>query len=376
MVVRAPLPTELSLHRALAVARWGSWLWTAGVVLFGGDDLDHPVIGALAVVASLGIAVAGSVGARGRAWIGGTHFAATQAVVAVGLTIADGTAFSEGHVFATSQNLAAAAPAIAAANIGIAAGPVVGVIAGAAIGATRIVSALLNGVDSFTGPRWASLASTVVYVALFGGVTGWLATTLRRAETEVIVRRERETIARTLHDTVLQTLAVVSRRTDDADLAALARRTDTEVRRFLFGPVGDAAPGRDRPLAIAVRDAAERAGGPFDLDLVVNVVDDDPPATGPLVEVLAGAVSEAVTNAAKHAGGRVVVYAEAVDGELFASVQDSGPGFDPAAPRDGRGAGQGLSGSIRRPIEESGGRVEIDSRPAAGTEVRMWLPWR
>lgn len=368
---RAPLPTELSLHRALAVARWGSWLWTAGVVAFGGDDLEHPVVGVLAAVASFGIAVAGSVGARGRAWIGGAWFAATQAAVAVGLTICDGVAFSNGHVFATSQNLAAAAPAIAAANIGIAAGPATGVVAGAAIGATRIASALLNGVEEFTGPRWASLASTVVYVALFGGVTGWLAATLRRTETEVIVRRERETIARTLHDTVLQTLAVVSRRTDDTELAALARRTDADVRRFLFGPIDDASTNTRRALAVAVRDAAERAGGPFEIELVVNVVDDDPPTMDPLVDVVARAVGEAVTNAAKHAGGRVVVYAEAGDGGIFASIQDSGPGFDPAA----SGGGQGLAGSIRQPVEDSGGRVEIDSRSGAGTEVRVWVPW-
>ena len=52
---RLLLPTELSLHRALAIARWGSWLWTAGVVVFAGDDLEHPVAAGLCVAAAFAV---------------------------------------------------------------------------------------------------------------------------------------------------------------------------------------------------------------------------------------------------------------------------------------------------------------------------------
>jgi signal transduction histidine kinase len=367
MSSRPLLPTELSLHRALAIARWGSWLWTAGVVAFGGDDLEHPAGAAVCVVAAFGVAVAGTAGARGRAWVGGAPFAVVQAVVAAVLAVADGWVFTEGHTFAVSQNLAAASPPIAAAGLGVALGVVPGLIGGALLGAARIPSSLINGSDSFTGPQWASFASSIVFVGLAGAVVGWLAATLRTVEREVITRRERDTIARTLHDTVLQTLAMVSRRSDDADLARLARRTDAEVRRFLYGPT--TAPVRT--LSAAVHDAAGNAAERFDLDVVVNVVDDEPGTTGPAAEAVATAVGEAVTNAGKHSRvRRVVVYAEQGDEGLFASIRDDGAGFDASDVT----LGQGLRSSIRQPVEAAGGRVEIDSRPGEGTEVRVWIP--
>lgn len=380
------LPTELSLHRALSIARWGSWLWTAGVAAAGGDDLRRPTVAWIAVIAAFGVAVAGTMGARtsstprdraanrseptGPRWVGGVPFALIQAAVAVGLVIADGWAFDRGHSFATSQNLAAASPTIAAVTLGVSLGVVPGAVGGAVVGSARLLGALANGVEDFTAARWASLVSSVVFIGLAGGVAGWLAQTLRRVETEVIVRRERDNVARAMHDTVLQTLAHVARRSDDTQLSALARRTDGEIRQFLYGPPSSPR----RTLASAVRAAASRAGHPFGLDVVVNVVDDEPPTTGPRVEAIAAAVGEAVTNAGKHAGDtRVVVYAESGDGGLFASVRDEGPGFDPIAST----TGQGIRSSIRGPIENVGGRVEIESsdpRPDGGTEVRMWVP--
>jgi signal transduction histidine kinase len=374
------LPTELSLHRALSIARWASLVWTVGVVTTGDGELRHPAAAWIAVGAAFAIAVAGTIGVRapalrgdrspvaerGRPWVGGTPFAAVQAVVAFGMVLADGWAFEPGHAFATSQNLAAASPTIAAIAVGIAAGTVPGVVVGALLGAARLPAALLNDVDDFTAARWASLAASAVFIGLWGGLAGWLARTLRTVETEVIVRRERDTIARAMHDTVLQTLAVVARRSDDPELVGLVRRTDTEVRHFLFGPT--VSP--DRTLESAVHAAAIRAAQTFDVDLVVNVVDESPPATGPRVEALAAAVGEAVTNAGKHAGTvRVVVYAEASDDGLFASVRDDGPGFDVAA-----ATGHGIRTSIRGPVEGIGGRVEIDSSPSSGSEVRLWVP--
>ena len=255
-------------------------------------------------------------------------------------------------------------------TLGVSLGVVAGAVGGAVVGSARLLGALANGVEDFTPARWASLVSSVVFIGLAGGVAGWLAQTLRRVETEVIVRRERDSVARAMHDTVLQTLAHVARRSDDAQLAAMARRTDGEIRQFLYGPPSSP----QRTLARAVHTAASRSGHPFGLDVVVNVVDDEPPASGPGVEAIAAAVGEAVTNAGKHAGtARVVVYAESGDDGLFASVRDEGPGFDPASPT----SGQGIRSSIRGPIESVGGRVEIDSgarRPGGGTEVRIWVP--
>jgi signal transduction histidine kinase len=95
---------------------------------------------------------------------------------------------------------------------------------------------------------------------------------------------------------------------------------------------------------------------------------DLPPRT---VEALAGAVGEALANAGKHGGAATVtVYAEPLDGELFCSVKDDGGGFDPAATDEGTG----LRRSVRGRIGDVGGRVEVDSRPGRGAEVRCWVP--
>lgn len=378
------LPTEVTLYRALSIARWASWLWTVGVAATGGDDLVHPVVAWLGVAASFGVAVAGTVGLRTvdriPTWVGAAPFALLQAAVALGLVLADGVAFADGHVFATSQSLAAASPTIAAIAIGFALGVAPGVVGGALLGISRLPGALLNGVDEITGPRWGSITSSVVFLGLWGGVAGWLMSTLRTVETEVVTRRERDVVARTLHDTVLQALAVVARRSDDPELARLARRTDADVREFLYGPV--ATPHRS--LSAAIHGAATRSARASDVELVVNVVDDEPPRSGPGVDALAVAVGEAVANSVKHGRAghrtRIVVYAEGGADGLFASVRDDGPGFDPASRHDGpahdgaQQVGQGIRSSIRGPVERLGGRIEIDSLAGSGTEVRAWIP--
>jgi signal transduction histidine kinase len=69
--------------------------------------------------------------------------------------------------------------------------------------------------------------------------------------------------------------------------------------------------------------------------------------------------------------GRVTVYAEPADeGGVVCSVKDDGSGFDPAMAVEG----MGLARSVRGRLDEVGGRVEVDSAPGWGTEVRLWVP--
>ena len=166
---------------------------------------------------------------------------------------------------------------------------------------------------------------------------------------------------------MLQTLAVVERRSGDPALSRLAREQERELREFLFG---------SRPIATdlgaALRSAAARFEDAFGGRVQVLVPEDLglPPGA---VAAVAGAVGEALTNAGKHGGaGRVVVFVDDEDGEaaVFCSVKDDGCGFDPATTPEG----VGLSRSIRGRIEEIGGRVEVAAAPGRGTEVRLWLP--
>jgi signal transduction histidine kinase len=171
-----------------------------------------------------------------------------------------------------------------------------------------------------------------------------------------------------LHDTVLQTLALVETRAaaSDPDLARAARDADRDLRRFLFG-----AASRDRhTLESRVRSAVERATAHDDVDVTINVLDDGCTADAQAQNALAGAVGEAVKNAVKHANAsRIVVFVETDDdGDVFATVRDDGVGFD----QHRTVPGQGITGSIAERMRDVGGRSEIVSKVGSGTEVALW----
>jgi signal transduction histidine kinase len=225
-------------------------------------------------------------------------------------------------------------------------------------------------IGPYRGGAWFSILSTLLLYTLAGGVAGYMAELLRRAQDEVAASRARERIARTLHDGVLQTLAVIERRSDDPQLARLAREQERELREFLFSGNGRHA-GDD--LGAQLRAAAGRYETAFPGRVDVVVAPDLPRLDAARVEALADAVGEALTNAGKHgAAGRVTVFAEPSDdgGGVVCSVHDDGRGFDLNELREGIG----LSRSIRARMVEMGGQAVIESSPGAGTEVRLWLP--
>ncbi|HLN17985.1 MAG TPA: ATP-binding protein [Acidimicrobiales bacterium] len=314
-----------------------------------------------------------------------------ELVVACAVFVLGGLAYESGGGFASSQSLGVAWPVASVLTAAVAWGPLAGLLSGVLVGLARVGGAVLNGVAlAFDSHDAVALLTPLVIFAIAGGTLGYLARLLRRAESDVAAAKAREEVARTLHDGVLQTLALVERRTDDPDLARLAREQELDLRAFLAGPPagtrrGAAQPvnGRGAPgdLLSQLRSAGatyERAyGGRVDL-----VLADDLPALDPAVaRALAGAVSEALTNAGKHGGAdRVTVFVEPDGherprrpgrraGHVFCSVKDDGRGFDPAAVAEG----MGLSRSVRGRIEEVGGRVELVAREGAGTEVRLWV---
>ena len=364
------LPSEVSLLRGLAVARWTCWAWSVGAVTLARADLARPWLAGVLLAAMLAANIAASwaVGTRPELLV---HPVAVIVECALGflLLVGDGWAFDEGHAFATSQNLAATWPLIAVLSAAVAVGSLGGALLGAAVASGRVIGAWANGAATFTRPQWASLTATMVFYVLGGAVAGWIAALLRRVELEVVTTRAREEVARTLHDGVLQTLALVERRvgTSDPDLAAVARASDRELRAWLYH--GSATSGGS--LSQQVRVVGDRVAAMYDIDVDVNVIDDGAPFPAGAVAAVVGAIQEAATNAAKHAGAsRIVVYAEVDDaGVLFASVRDDGIGFDPATQPPGRGIEQ----SIRARMADVAGSCEIDSAPGKGTEVRLWI---
>jgi signal transduction histidine kinase len=216
----------------------------------------------------------------------------------------------------------------------------------------------------------AALAALVVTVALalISAPLWW--TMARRLAAERTARarsQERSEVAAHLHDSVLQTLALVQQRAADQDeVAKLARRQERELRSWL---AGEGPPRPAERLADALRAAAaeveEAHGAQVEAVVVGDAMLDE------RTEALVAATREALTNAAKFAsdGGPVRLYAEIDDGaRVF--VDDRGPGFDPEAiPEDRRGVRESIIARMKR----YGGRAEIRSGPGEGTEVELTL---
>jgi signal transduction histidine kinase len=232
--------------------------------------------------------------------------------------------------------------------------------------------AFLSATGSLSAARDVVLSVLVVAVVLAVIFFPWvlrLVRSLTEERAERIRSQERAEMAAHLHDSVLQTLALVQQRSDDPRaVAALARRQERELRAWLSRRAP--AAGDPPQLAAALETAAsevERDHGVAVEVVAVGDADLDPPG-----EALVAAAREAMVNAAKFGGGSTVdVYAEALDGEIQVYVRDRGPGFSPDdLPADRRGVRESIVGRMAR----HGGKAEIHSAPGAGTEVELTLP--
>ena len=100
-------------------------------------------------------------------------------------------------------------------------------------------------------------------------------------------------------------------------------------------------------------------------------MDENHPPVSPLViEAIAGAVGEALTNASKHGDARRATVFVDVDDTVFCSVKDDGAGFDPEQTPEGLG----ITASIRGRLTEVGGSVTVTSRQGQGAEVALTAP--
>ena len=188
----------------------------------------------------------------------------------------------------------------------------------------------------------------------------------RTAEAATARAEERVEISRHLHDSVLQTLALIQRRADSApDVTVLARQQDRELREWLFGasPVEGSF---SSALGAVASDVEVRHSVPVEV-----VMSGDVPVTDAVVALVAAA-GEAITNAAAHSGADVVsVFGEVSDDRLRVYVRDRGRGFDPAqVPKDRLGVRESIIGRV----EARDGRATVRSESGWGTEWRLEVP--
>jgi len=363
--------SETLTHRmqlALGALRGVTLAWAAVVCAVDASSgvLDRPVaaFALLSVLAAWSAAWTIGVTRRAR-WVDGWAGIAVDLTLAAATVAADRVLYDGDH----PQSFGSAWPLLAVVATGVAAGPVVGLTGGLAVGTANLVATAAVGIDG----EWLSTLGTLVLLAAAGWVSGWVADRLRTTAQEVADAQARAEVARTLHDGVLQTLAVIQRRSTDDELVALAREQDGELRAFLRGerPPATRHATTDEGLVERLRSELARLGNVQSITTHLVVIDQGT-ATGDAAKALVGATGEAVVNAAKHAGVDDVWIS--VDGRdpsgTMVVVHDEGRGFDPATTPPGTG----ITSSIRGRLRDVGGSATIESRPGRGTDVTVWVP--
>ncbi len=243
-------------------------------------------------------------------------------------------------------------------------------LAGGALAFAGVVALVARGVKLEQLP--AALAAVAMALAgaavLIGPYIGRLTAHVRDDERERIRGVERNAMAAQLHDSVLQTLALMQRATDDPRrMLLLARRQERELRSWLYDDNSSVVTGT---IGVRVEEIAAEVeldhGLPVDL---VVVGDAEITATS---EALLMAVREATVNAAKHSqADQVSIYVEVEPHAVTAFVRDKGVGFKLSAVSSDR---RGIALSVRDRVERVGGRVVLESGPAKGTEWEMMVP--
>ena len=222
------------------------------------------------------------------------------------------------------------------------------------------------------GDVLARLSALVTY-GMLAAIVGWAVHVLyrtddarRRAEEARARAEERAEVATHVHDSVLQTLALMQREANDRGrVISLARRQEAELREWLYGATSDDAEQLSRSLAAAASEVEDSYG------IKVEVVSVGEAPLSDNGRALVGAGREAMINAAKHSGAdQIDVFLE-VGNTLKLFVRDRGVGFDRSLVGADRA---GIRDSIERRLTQLGGSVAWATSPrgiGGGTEVRM-----
>jgi signal transduction histidine kinase len=242
-------------------------------------------------------------------------------------------------------------------------------VVGGALVAAGLVVLLTGGGEVGTGGPLLTPAALAGGLLLVIGPWLWRTVQERDAErTRRIRSEERAEVAARVHDSVLQTLALVQRESNDPKrVEQLARRQERELRAWLF-PEGELFKADTLVAAIgnAASEIEELHGVRVEVASAGNApLDED-------VRAVVLAAREAMANAARFSGAdEVSVYAESNGGQINVFVRDRGAGFDrTTVPAERRGLTESIEGRMRR----HGGSATITSTAGEGTEVEITLP--
>jgi signal transduction histidine kinase len=390
MTISAPERSRRSLARGALLFRWVSLGWMTVLAATQPEGLRRAPL----AWASIGAAGAWTawMSVAGRRWswriLGFDLALCCWLVVASGFVVPDGSVGRRAF-FATAY------PGSSALLWGVAHGTVAGLTAGTALSVALLGSRFANGIalNQMSTDAWQSLGGSFVLYIITGGATGLVSGLLvrtadqaQRATDELVTEREkaarlaeRESLARQIHDSVLQALALVHKRgaelaanpappqEDVAGLAQLAGEQEAALRSLILREPGE-APAGQRSLREALEETARAVDG---VPITVSAV-------GPIwvarsqADEIAAAVREALANVAEHARAtRAVVFADEEDGRLVVSVRDDGVGFSYDEARLRAEGKAGVLKSMKGRIEEMGGSVAIRAAQGGGTEVEF-----
>jgi len=366
MSARTPEEDDARLWRAVAVFRVVSLIYAVLLYTRVQDVYAHPrsawaVLGAMAVwtlVMSL----------RERP---GLALRIADLVIAVLAVLSTGLTDDPARIAAGEATLPSIWVASAVLGWAVAGGWVAGLFAAVVVSTAGLVV-----VD---GRLSASTVNNIVLIVLAGAIVGYAVELFRRGRRELALAvgveaatRERERLARDIHDSVLQVLAYIQRRGtqlggEAAELGRLAGEQEARLRALVSAGPPPSAAGGEVDIRSALT-ALSRAG-------VTLVAPADPvllPAASAAVVV--AAAREALSNVTRHAGpgAKAWILVEDEDGVVTVTLRDDGAGFEAgrlaAAASEGR---LGVASSIIGRIEEIGGRACVTSRPGDGTEVEI-----
>lgn len=378
---------EVPLWRALAVFRLASLAYVCVLAVRDADRYEHPyAVGALILVMAAWTA-ATAVGYARPAW---RRWPLLLADLGVVLAVVSATPWVVGR--------AALATGVPTMGVAWMAGPV---LAWAVSGGRRrgtVAALLVAGADLITRERIGQSSFTgVILMLLAGVVVGHVARLAASAEERLqraveleAATRERERLARGIHDSVLQVLAMVQRRGADlageaGELARLAGEQEVALRALIAGtsPAAAAVLPDGTEAAALLPDGAAAAA--VDLRALLGryasaaVVLSAPATPVPLPRRVAGelaaATGAALDNVGRHASGRAWVLIEDEGATVTVSIRDEGPGIPDGRLTEAAAQGRlGVSQSIQGRVADVGGTVRIVSAPDAGTEIELTVP--
>jgi signal transduction histidine kinase len=383
-----------SLVTGALIFRWVWMLWMAGLAAISSDELIRDWL----AWASLGAAGAWTLWLTlsRRTWNRGVM--AFDLFVCGALILVSGLVIEEGEIISGRPFFATGYPLSAPLLWGAVWGPATGAGSAVVLAIAHLLSRPINGValselspsqvQNVTGAMLNYLVAGVA-VGLVAKLLRGSAEAVRRANEETTKERElsarlaeRESLARAIHDSVLQSLALVHKKgkelakggpvsnQDVGRLADLAEQQEAELRALILREP-EAPPSGRASLRDALEAAVRRINDP-----TVTVS-----TTGPIwmaqhaVDELQAAVRQGLENVAEHARAtRTTVFAEEVEGTVTVSVRDDGTGFsydEAKLLRDGK---VGILRSMKGRAEDLGGSMVVSSSPGKGTEIEFRVP--